>query len=70
MPLFAVINEGIVENCVVADSLEVAEELTGKVCVEYTLESPVGIGFTYADGVFTNPNAVVLEEAPAPTEEE
>lgn len=64
MSTFAVINDGVVENCIVADSLEIAEEVSGKTCVEYTLENPAAIGFTYADGVFTDPNAS------APTEEE
>ena len=66
MPTFAIINEGVVENCVVADSLEIAEEVSGKTCVEYTLENPAAIGFTYADGVFTDPNAPEpAEEVPA-----
>jgi hypothetical protein len=64
---FAVINEGVVENCIVADSLTIAEEVSGKTCVEYTLENPASIGFTYADGVFTDPNAPAEE---APQEEE
>lgn len=63
MATFAVINEGVVENCIVADSLAIAEEVSGKTCVEYTVETPASIGFTYADGVFTDPNA------PAPAEE-
>lgn len=63
MATFAVINEGVVENCIVADSLAIAEGISGKTCVEYTVENPAAIGFTYADGVFTDPNA------PAPAEE-
>jgi hypothetical protein len=56
MANFAVINEGLVENCIVADSNEIAEEITGKTCIEYNEEDVVGIGFTYSDGVFVNPN--------------
>ena len=56
MATFAVINEGVVENCIVADSLEIAQEITGLACVEYTSENSVSVGFTYADGVFTDPN--------------
>ena len=66
MSTFAVINEGVVENCIIADSLEIAEEVSGKTCAEYTLENPVGVGFTYADGIFTNPNASIPSE---PSEE-
>jgi hypothetical protein len=63
---FAVINEGVVENCILADSLEIAETVSGKTCVEYNLENPASIGFTYADGVFTDPNP----PAETPAEEE
>jgi hypothetical protein len=59
---FAVINEGVVENCILADSLEIAEEVSGKICVEYTLENPASIGFIYADGIFTDPNASTTAE--------
>ena len=48
MATFAVINEGVVENCIVADSLAIAEEVSGKTCAEYTLENLAAIGFTYA----------------------
>jgi hypothetical protein len=68
MPTFAVINEGVVENCIIADSLEIAEEISGKTCAEYTLENPASIGFTYAEGVFTDPNPP--EPGPTAPEEE
>ncbi len=67
MATFAVVTDGLVENCIVADSLEIAQEVTGLTCVEYTEENPAGIGFTYADGIFTNPNA---SPEPTPAEEE
>jgi hypothetical protein len=58
---FAVISENSVVNIIVADSKEVAEEVTGFTCVEYTDENPAGIGWNY-DGVsFTDPT---LEETP------
>jgi hypothetical protein len=69
MATFAIIKDNVVENCIVADSLEIAQEITGLTCVEYTSENPAGIGFTYADGVFTNPNAPVPSEE-TPAEEE
>ena len=69
MATFAVVTDGLVENCIIADSLEIAQEVTGLTCVEYTEENPAGIGFTYADGIFTDPNAPIPSEE-TPTEEE
>ena len=60
MATLAVIDKGVVENCIVADSLEIAEEVSGKTCVEYEDANLVSPGFTYAGGIFTNPNP--LEE--------
>jgi hypothetical protein len=48
---FAVIESGIVLNTIVADSQEIAEELTDLTCVEYTTE-PAEPGGTYSDEVF------------------
>ena len=62
MANYAVINNNIVENIIVADTKEIAEEVTSKTCIEYTDNNPAGIGYTYADGVFTAP---VVEETPA-----
>lgn len=45
MANYAVIDNGTVVNTIVADSLEVAQELTGLTCLEYTDESPLGIGW-------------------------
>ena len=61
MATFAVIDSNIVENIIVADTKEIAEQVTGKECVEYTDSNPAGIGWAYADGVFTAP---VVEEIP------
>lgn len=57
---FAVISGGIVANVIVADTLEVAEAVSGTVCVEYTDHTTVGIGWTY-DG--TNFVAPVTEQS-------
>lgn len=58
MKTFAAINNQIVVNCIVADSLENAEQVTGLECVEYDINSTqVEIGCTYIDETFTNPNA-------------
>jgi hypothetical protein len=55
MATFAVIEDGIVENIIVAESQEIAEEVTikeetpNKICVEIQQIQP---GWTYANGVF------------------
>ena len=55
MATFAVMNDNTVENIIVADTKEIAEQVIGKECIEYTDENPAGIGYTYSDGVFTAP---------------
>lgn len=60
MALFASIKDGIVDNCIAADSLAIAEEITGLVCVEYTVPH---IGYAYTDGKFEAPAPVVVEES-------
>jgi hypothetical protein len=53
---FAVLDkDNKVENTIVADSKEIAEEVTGLACVEYTDANPAIIGLGYADGVFEQP---------------
>jgi hypothetical protein len=47
MANFAVLGGASVINVIVADSIEIAEELTGAICVEYTDANPAGIGWTY-----------------------
>jgi hypothetical protein len=46
----AVIENGIVENIIVAESIEIAEGITGKECVEYSVEDNPHIGFGW-DGI-------------------
>ena len=62
MKNFAVISGNVVTNTIVADTLEDASA-AGK-CVEYTAETPAGIGWTYDEntGTFTAP---VTEETNA-----
>lgn len=45
MANYAVIDNGTVINTIVADSVEVAQEVTGKTCIEYTDESPLGVNW-------------------------
>jgi hypothetical protein len=52
---FAVIINGVVDNTIVADSLEIAEEATGKTCVEFAEESLVSIGWLYNGTTFVEP---------------
>jgi hypothetical protein len=52
MATFAVIKDGIIENCILADSLAIAEEVTEATCIEYTVPQ---IGGTYVDGKFIAP---------------
>jgi hypothetical protein len=62
MATFAVINNGVVQNCIVADSLAIAEAVTGFVCIEYTAENVAEIGYLYENETFINPNLPVETE--------
>jgi hypothetical protein len=64
MALFASIKDGIVDNCIAADSLAIAEEITGLVCVEYGEGIRPHIGYAYANGQFEAPVVVLEESAP------
>lgn len=55
MPNFAVIENGKVINTILADSKAIAEEATGKTCVEYTDEYPAWIGLGYDGTTFEQP---------------
>jgi len=55
MAEFAVIENGVVTNTIIAVTLEIAQEVTGKTCVEYTEDSPAGIGWSYDGTNFTAP---------------
>jgi hypothetical protein len=47
MAHFAVVSDGSVINVIVADSREIAEEITNTTCIEYDGTNPAGIGWTY-----------------------
>jgi len=51
---YAVIENGIVINVIIADSLEMAEYISGKTCVEYeyTTDNTPVIGLGYDGTVF------------------
>ena len=50
-------------NTIVAESLEIAESLTGVTCIEYGETIPVHIGYIYDGNNWTNPNppAIVVD---------
>lgn len=58
------IKDGCVENVICADSVERAQQFyPDHQCVERTPElAQVGPGYTYADGVWTEPVPVVVEQ--------
>jgi glutamine amidotransferase-like uncharacterized protein len=61
MATFAQIDGLTVKNVLIADSLAIAEEVTGSTCVEYFEGTMVSPGYTYDSetGVFTAP--VIIE---------
>jgi hypothetical protein len=61
MPNFAVLQNNLVINIIVADSLEDAEMVTGLTCIEYSPDKPVAVGFIH-DG--TNFEFPALEPTP------
>lgn len=55
---FAVIDDGLVVNLIVAESKSIAEQLTNKTCVDYTAlqqGSLPHVGLGYSNGVFEQP---------------
>lgn len=82
MANYAVIDNQKVINVIVADSAEIAEEITGKTCIEYTNEAPLGINWywdatadayimpaPYASWVYNYELKVWEAPTPMPTEE-
>ena len=68
MANFAVIEDKKVINTILADSKAIAEEVTGKTCVEYTSENPACIGLGYDGTTFEQPAPTVVSEEEQPTE--
>lgn len=62
MANYAIIKDGIVDNVIVADTQEVAEQVTGLTCVEIEqIPGGPGIGWSYDGTEFSAP---VVEETP------
>ena len=55
MATFAVLINDVVSNVIVADSKEIAEQVTSRTCIEYTEENPAGVGWTWDGSKFTEP---------------
>jgi len=55
MANYAVLHNNRVINVIVCDSKEIAEEITGNTCVEYSDSNPAHIGLGYIDDVFEQP---------------
>jgi len=57
MANFAVVENNIVSNIIIADSLEIAKQVTGAECFEYTDDNPINVGQHYDknSGLFFNP---------------
>ena len=60
MAKYAVIEHGTVTNTIVADSKEIAEEVTGRVCIELP-EIDAGLGDTWDGTNFISPPRPELE---------
>jgi hypothetical protein len=52
---FAVIENNIVKNIIVCDSKQVAEQVTGLLCIQYTDTKLARIGDTWDGSNFTTP---------------
>ena len=55
MPNFIVIKDNKVDNIINAPSLEIAEEATGLLCIEYTNENSAQVGYTWDGYTFISP---------------
>jgi hypothetical protein len=58
MANYAVINNNIVENVIVADTLEIAEAVSGQTCIEYNELNPASAGDTWDGEKFVKPEIV------------
>ena len=69
MKKYAVLNDqSTVINIIIAANLATAESITSSYCALIPLGTFVDMGYTYADGVFSNPLAETPTED-TPTEE-
>lgn len=59
---FAVIRDNVVVNTIIVDNKELAEELTGQLCVEYFDENPAVIGYGFDGTTFEQPPVIEYVE--------
>jgi len=52
MAMFAVMSGDKVINTIIADTKELAQEVTSSICIEYTEQNPAAIGWTYNGSTF------------------
>jgi hypothetical protein len=52
---FAIIEDGVVVNTIISESKQVAEDILGVPCIQYTDENLAVIGGTYDGSVFIDP---------------
>jgi hypothetical protein len=64
MTNFAVLSGNTVMNIITADSLEIAESVTGLTCIEYTSENPAYIGLGFDGTTFEQPIPTIIEDTP------
>lgn len=55
MATYAIVENNLVTNVIIADTVEIAEQVTGKTCIEYNESNPAGIGWTYDGKKFIAP---------------
>ena len=66
MKNYAVIENGLVVNVIVASSLDIAENVTNSNCIFVTdATGAPHIGLGYSEGIFEQPAIEVIEEEPA-----
>jgi hypothetical protein len=49
MSRYAVIENDVVVNVILADTQEIAEQVSGKICIEYTEENPLAIDWYWME---------------------
>ena len=62
MTKYAVINENVVVNLILADSVEIAEQVTGHTCIECTDLLNPNIGYLWNGDSFTVPETPIVED--------
>ena len=65
MAIYAVISNGIVVNTIIAETQNIAQQITSMQCVKFNLEAQeAGIGYSYNGKKFTAPVIQPIVEEP------